>query len=215
MGGRTVFIRFGVLGDSLVGASGQLIGQILRRQQGRWWLDSQQVVCLCTPACTGAYSVQFAQYVHQVHKCVHQVHSVYTRCTSVYSVHRVYSGCKWLATSGLLPHPHTHAAKWMLASGRWLGSRHPAGILYQTRGFPAPFPPSRSGYPPVFCNGLHWRALVELRPPHLAKLRKQHYKKKNKIKKKNKKKIRFSDFLIILYNFWIFGVFDCFFGLFV
>jgi hypothetical protein len=40
MGGRTVFIRFGVLGDSLVGASGQLIGQILRRQQGRWWLDS-------------------------------------------------------------------------------------------------------------------------------------------------------------------------------
>ena len=118
MGGRTVFIRFGVLGDSLVGASGQLIGQILRRQQGRWWLDSQQVVCLCTPACTGAYSVQFAQYVHPVHKCVHQVHSVYTRCTSVYSVHRVYSGCKWLATSGLLPHPHTHAAKWMLAVGK-------------------------------------------------------------------------------------------------
>ena len=35
---------------------------------------------------------------------------------------------------------------------------------------PSP-PPSRSGYPPDFCNRLDWRALVELSPPNIGKLR--------------------------------------------
>ena len=51
-------------------------------------------------------------------------------------------------------------------------------ILYQTQGFLPSFSSvvrHAQGTPPGFCNGLEWRALVELSPPNIGKLRGQHF----------------------------------------
>ena len=88
-----------------------------------------QVFTVCTPGCTCVYSVYttgctnvYSVYtrLYQCLHCVHQAVQGFTVCTPgqvvecVQCAQCVYPGCKCLATSGLLPHPHTHGAKWML-----------------------------------------------------------------------------------------------------
>ena len=78
------------------------------------------------------------------------------------------------------------------------------------------------GNPPGFCNGLDWRALVELRPPPLAKLREQNFLFYFLEEKKCLFEIfweifsRFLDFwqFLTIYGFQGSLWFFCFFGIF-
>ena len=83
-------------------------------------------------------------------------------------------------------------------------------------------PPSRSGDPLGFCNGLDWRALVDLRTPNNGKLRNWHFllffskhfffRTKKKLKKKT---FFFFSFFKNFQDFWIYWPFIQIFGVFM